>query len=133
MEKLKERLTILLGKEKLLSKPHRENNSYLEMQKNNNLSLKQTQLNVYLNLRKVKSLFFQHIILTLNLRPTTLLMLAISLTLPVPHKIDSYWLAILMLKIPKKLCKLCKHCKRQNLFKSLDNPSCIDLFITSPL
>ena len=31
MEKLKERLTILLGKEKLLSKPHRENNSYLEM------------------------------------------------------------------------------------------------------
>ena len=38
MEKLKERLTILLGKEKLLSKPHRENNCYLEMQKNNNLS-----------------------------------------------------------------------------------------------
>ena len=38
MEKLKERLTILLGKEKLLNKPHGGNNSYLEMQKNNNCS-----------------------------------------------------------------------------------------------
>ena len=31
MEKLKERLTFLLGKEKLLNKHHRENNSYFEM------------------------------------------------------------------------------------------------------
>ena len=38
MEKLKGRLNILLGKEKLLNKPHRGNNSYLEMQKNNNWS-----------------------------------------------------------------------------------------------
>ena len=38
MEKLKERLNTLLGKEKLLNKPHRGNNSYLEMQKNNNWS-----------------------------------------------------------------------------------------------
>ena len=38
MEKLKERLTILLGKEKLLNKPHGGNNSYLEMQKTNNWS-----------------------------------------------------------------------------------------------
>ena len=38
MEKLKERLTILLGKEKLLNKRHGGNNSYFEMQKNDNLS-----------------------------------------------------------------------------------------------
>ena len=38
MEKLKEQLTILLGKQKFLNKPHGGNNSYLEIQKNNNLS-----------------------------------------------------------------------------------------------
>ena len=38
MEKLKERLTILLSKEKLLNKRHGGNNSYFEMQKNDNLS-----------------------------------------------------------------------------------------------
>ena len=38
MEKLKKRLTILLGKEKLLNKPHGGNNCYFEMQKNDNLS-----------------------------------------------------------------------------------------------
>ena len=38
IEKLKERLTILLGKEKLLNETHGGNNSYLEMQKNDNLS-----------------------------------------------------------------------------------------------
>ena len=37
MQKLKERLTILLDKEKLLDKRHRGNNSYFEMQKNDNL------------------------------------------------------------------------------------------------
>ena len=37
MQKLKERLTILLEKEKLLDKRHRGNNSYFEMQKNDNL------------------------------------------------------------------------------------------------
>ena len=34
---------------------------------------------------------------------TISLMLAVALTLPIPHIIDSYWLTILMLKIPKKL------------------------------
>ena len=38
MEKLKEQSTILLGKQKFLNKPHAGNNSYLEIQKNNNLS-----------------------------------------------------------------------------------------------
>ena len=38
LEKLKERLTILLSKEKLLNKRHGGNNSYFEMQKNDNLS-----------------------------------------------------------------------------------------------
>ena len=38
MEKLIERLIILLGKVKLLNKPHRGNNSYFEMQQNDNLS-----------------------------------------------------------------------------------------------
>ena len=37
MQKLKERLTILLDKQKLLDKRHRGNNSYFEMQKNDNL------------------------------------------------------------------------------------------------
>ena len=37
MQKLKERLTILLDKEKLLDKRHRGNNSYFEMQKNDKL------------------------------------------------------------------------------------------------
>ena len=83
MEKLKERLTILLGKEKLLSKLHRENNSYLEIQKNNNLSPQINSTQCLFKFTKSK--------------------IAISLTLPVPHKIDSYWLAILMLKIQKKL------------------------------
>ena len=41
MEKLKERLTFLLGKEKLLNKHHGENNSYLEM---TTCPLKPTQL-----------------------------------------------------------------------------------------
>ena len=36
---------------------------------------------IELNLRNLKSLFLQHIILILNLRTTILLMLAISLTL----------------------------------------------------
>ena len=38
MEKIKERLTILLSKEKLLNKSHGGNNSYFVMQKNTNLS-----------------------------------------------------------------------------------------------
>ena len=38
LEKLKERLTILLSKEKLLNKRYGGNNSYFEMQKNDNLS-----------------------------------------------------------------------------------------------
>ena len=38
MEKLIERLIILLDKVKLLNKPHRGNNSYFEMQQNDNLS-----------------------------------------------------------------------------------------------
>ena len=61
-----------------------------------------------INLRKVKSFFFffQHIIVILNLRTTLLLKLGISLTLSVPHMTDSYWLTILMLKIPKKLCSI---------------------------
>ena len=37
-EKLKERLTILLSKEKLLNKRHGGNNFYFDMQKNDNLS-----------------------------------------------------------------------------------------------
>ena len=41
MEKLKERLTFLLGKEKLLNKYHGENNSYFEM---TTCPLKPTQL-----------------------------------------------------------------------------------------
>ena len=41
MEKLKERLTFLLGKEKLLNKHHGENNSYFEM---TTCHLKPTQL-----------------------------------------------------------------------------------------
>ena len=39
MEKLKERLPILLGKEKLLNEPHGGNNSYFEMQKNDDFSI----------------------------------------------------------------------------------------------
>ena len=39
MEKLKDRLTILLGKEKVLNEPHGGNNSYFEIQKNDDLSL----------------------------------------------------------------------------------------------
>ena len=39
MEKLKDRLTILLGKEKLLNEPHGGNNPYFEIQKNDDLSL----------------------------------------------------------------------------------------------
>ena len=39
MEKLKELLTILLGTEKNLNKCYWGNNSYIEMQKNDNLSL----------------------------------------------------------------------------------------------
>ena len=38
LEKLKERLTILLSKEKLLNKSHGGNNSCFVMQKNDNLS-----------------------------------------------------------------------------------------------
>ena len=38
VEKLKEQLTILLGKEKLLNKPGRGKNSYFEILKNDNLS-----------------------------------------------------------------------------------------------
>ena len=38
LEKLKERLTILLSKEKLLNKRHGGNNFYFDMQKNDNLS-----------------------------------------------------------------------------------------------
>ena len=37
MEKLKERLTILLGKDKILNKRHGGNDPYFEMQKNDNL------------------------------------------------------------------------------------------------
>ena len=40
MEKLKERLTVLLGKKELLIKPHGGKNSYFKMQKNENLSPK---------------------------------------------------------------------------------------------
>ena len=43
------------------------------------------------------------IIFLLSLMTTISLMLAIFLTLSVPHMIDSYWLVILMLEIPKKL------------------------------
>ena len=59
---------------------------------------------IELNLRKINN--FQHIILILNLRTTILLMLVISLTLSVPHMIDSYWFTILMLKNLKKLCSV---------------------------
>ena len=38
MEKLKEWLTILSGKEKLLNKSYGRNNSYFEMEKKENLS-----------------------------------------------------------------------------------------------
>ena len=63
-------------------------------------------------------------------------MLAISLRLSVPHMIDSYWLAILILKIRKKFffSFLAKHnaasiVKDKSCFKSLDNPSRIDIFM----
>ena len=38
MENLRKRLTILLGKQKLLNKPHKGKNSYFKMKKNDNLS-----------------------------------------------------------------------------------------------
>ena len=82
--------------------------------------------------------FFQHIVVILHLRTTIFLMLAISLTLSVPHMIDSQWLAILMVNILRKLLFdfLEKHnaaniVKHKVCFKRLDKSSCIDLFITS--
>ena len=44
MEKLKEWLTILLSKEKLLNKPHGGDNSSFEMQRMTTCPLKPTQL-----------------------------------------------------------------------------------------
>ena len=58
MKKLKERLTILLGKEELLSKPHRENNCYFEMQKNNNLSPQTNSAHCLFKFTKSKITFF---------------------------------------------------------------------------
>ena len=55
MEKLKDRLTILLGKEKVLNEPHGGNNSYFEIQKNDDLSLQTNSIakNTY-HKKKVK-------------------------------------------------------------------------------
>ena len=50
--------------------------------------------------------FFQHIMLLLNPNATIFLKLAIALMVSVPHMIDSYWLEMLMLKIPKKRCSI---------------------------
>ena len=72
--------------------------------KSGNLPIDIGKIFIELNLRKVKWLFFQLAILLLNLRTTIFLLLAIALMISVPHVIHSYWLAILMLIIPNKLC-----------------------------
>ena len=74
--------------------------------KSDNLPVDINKIFIELNLRKVNWLFFQPTILLLNLRTTIFLVLAIALMISVPHMTDSYWLAILMLIIPKKLCSI---------------------------
>ena len=74
--------------------------------KSDNLPININKIFIELNLRKVKRPFFQPTIVLLNLRTTIFLMLAIALILSVPYMADSYWLAILMLIIPKKLCSI---------------------------
>ena len=74
--------------------------------KSENLSIDINKIFIELNLRKVKWLFIQPTILLLSLRATIFLLLAIALMHSVPHMTDSYWLAILMLIIPKKLCSI---------------------------
>ena len=73
---------------------------------------------IELNLRKVKCLFFQHIIVILNLRTIIFLMLAISLTHSTLFNFLETHNAANILK--HKVC-----------FKGLDIPSFVDLFITS--